>query len=80
MFDRLEDLLLRYEEVMNQLSEPDVANDTNRFRSLMKEQSNLSPIVETYEAYKKKNKILKTVCPCWRKNPTMNCVSWRKKS
>lgn len=53
MFDRLEDLLLRYEEVMNQLSEPDVANDTNRFRSLMKEQSNLSPIVETYEAYKK---------------------------
>ena len=53
MFDRLEDLLLRYEEVMNQLSEPDVANDTNRFRNLMKEQSNLAPIVETYEAYKK---------------------------
>lgn len=54
MFDRLEDLLLRYEEVMNQLSEPDVANDTNRFRNLMKEQSNLSPIVEAYEAYKKR--------------------------
>lgn len=30
MFDRLEDLLLRYEEVMNQLSEPYVANDTNQ--------------------------------------------------
>ncbi len=53
MFDRLEDLLLRYEEVMNQLSEPDVANDTGRFRNLMKEQSNLAPIVETYGAYKK---------------------------
>ena len=53
MFDRLEDLLLRYEEVMNQLSEPDVANDTNRFRALMKEQSSLAPIVETYGAYKK---------------------------
>ena len=50
MFDRLEDLLLRYEEVMNQLSEPDVANDTNRFRALMKEQSSLAPIVETYGA------------------------------
>ena len=53
MFDRLEDLLLRYEEVMNQLSEPDVANDTKRFRELMKEQSNLAPIVEAYGAYKK---------------------------
>lgn len=53
MFDRLEDLLLRYEEVMNQLSEPDVANDTGRFRNLMKEQSNLAPIVDTYGAYKK---------------------------
>ena len=50
MFDRLEDLLLRYEEVMNQLSEPDVANDTKRFRELMKEQSNLAPIVEAYGA------------------------------
>lgn len=37
MFDKLDDLILRYEEVMNLLSEPDVANDTNRFRNLMKE-------------------------------------------
>lgn len=53
MFDRLEDLVLRYEEIMNQLSEPDVANDTGRFRKLMKEQSDLAPIVETYQNYKK---------------------------
>ncbi|MCI8448792.1 MAG: peptide chain release factor 1 [Eubacterium sp.] len=52
MFDRLEDLLLRYEEIMNQLSEPDVANDTGRFRRLMKEQSDLAPIVEAYRNYK----------------------------
>ncbi len=52
MFDRLEDLVLRYEEIMNQLSEPDVANDTNKFRKLMKEQSDLAPIVETYKKYK----------------------------
>ena len=45
MFDKLEDILLRFEEIMNQLSEPDVANDTNRFRKLMKEQSDLTPIV-----------------------------------
>ncbi len=52
MFDRLEDILLRFEEIMNQLSEPDVANDTNRFRKLMKEQSDLAPIVESYQEYK----------------------------
>ena len=32
MFDRLDDTLMRYEEMMNQLSEPDVANDPERFR------------------------------------------------
>lgn len=53
MFDRLEDILLRFEEIMNQLSEPDVANDTNRFRKLMKEQSDLAPVVESYKEYKK---------------------------
>ncbi len=51
MFDRLEDLVLRYEEVMNLLSEPDVANDNARFRALMKEQSDLAPIVEAYKQY-----------------------------
>ena len=39
MFDRLDDTLMRYEEMMNQLSEPDVANDPERFKRLMKEQS-----------------------------------------
>ena len=52
MFDKLEDILFRFDEIMNQLSEPDVANDTNRFRKLMKEQSDLSPIVEAYKEYK----------------------------
>lgn len=52
MFDRLEDLLIRYEEVMGELQEPDVANDTERFRRLMKEQSDLAPIVEAYKEYK----------------------------
>ncbi len=52
MFDRLEDLLIRYEEVMGELQEPDVANDTERFKRLMKEQSDLAPIVEAYKEYK----------------------------
>ena len=52
MFDRLEDLLIRYEEVMGELQEPDVANNPERFRRLMKEQSDLSPIVEAYKEYR----------------------------
>ena len=53
MFDRLDDLLIRYEEVMSSLNEPDVANNQERFRKLMKEQSDLTPIVEAYKEYKK---------------------------
>ena len=52
MFDKLEDLLIRLEEILSELQEPDVASDSNRFRKLMKEQSELTPIVEAYKEYK----------------------------
>ena len=53
MFDRLEDLLIRYEEIMGELGEPNVTGNQERFRMLMKEQSDLAPIVEAYKEYKK---------------------------
>ncbi len=53
MFDKLEDILIRYDEIMNALNEPDVTNDQARFRKLMKEQSDLTPLVEAYTEYKK---------------------------
>ena len=52
MFDKLEDLLIRLEEILSELQEPDVANDQNRFRKLMKEQNDLTPIAEAYKEYK----------------------------
>ena len=52
MFDKLEDLLIRLEEILSELQEPDVASYPNRFRKLMKEQSELTPIVEAYKEYK----------------------------
>lgn len=55
MFDKLEDLLRKFEEIMNELSEPSVAENQERFRSLMKEQSDLTPIVNSYKEYKKCN-------------------------
>ena len=44
MFDKLEDLVRRFEEITNELTEPSVVNDQNRFRKLMKEQSDLQPL------------------------------------
>ncbi len=55
MFDKLEDLLHRFEEILNELNEPTVAENQARFRALMKEQSDLTPIVEAYREYKKCN-------------------------
>ena len=52
MFDKLDDILIRLEEVLNELNEPTVANDTVRFQKLMKEQSDLQPIADAYTEYK----------------------------
>lgn len=52
MFDMLEDILIRYQELMDELNEPTVAGDQERFRKLMKEQADLTPIVEKYKEYK----------------------------
>lgn len=52
MFNNLEDILVHYEELMMELGSPDVANDQKRFRKLMKEQSDLLPIVNAYKEYK----------------------------
>jgi peptide chain release factor 1 len=53
MFDKLEAILIRYEEIMEELHEPTVTNNQERFRTLMKEQSDLTPLVEAYREYKK---------------------------
>ncbi len=53
MFDRLEDIVRHYEELMQELNDPDVIRDQTRFRMLMKEQADLAPLVNTYEEYRK---------------------------
>ena len=52
MFDRLDDILIRYQQIMEELNDPDVVNDQKHFRKLMKEQSDLQPLVEKYTEYK----------------------------
>ncbi len=52
MFDKLEDLVARLDELQSELSDPSVASNPERFKQLMKEQSELSPIVDKYQEYK----------------------------
>ncbi|MCM1307960.1 MAG: peptide chain release factor 1 [Butyrivibrio sp.] len=56
MFENLEDILMKYEDINAELSSPDVTSDQSRFRRLMKEQSDLTPLVEAYTAYRKANR------------------------
>ena len=51
--DRLNDIVLHYEELMNVLGEPDVASDTGRFQKLMREQAELEPIVRVFYQHEK---------------------------
>ena len=59
MFDKLDAIRIRFEEILRDLSEPGVTDNQKRFQKLMKDQAELSPIVEAYEAYKqaKQNEI-----------------------
>lgn len=53
MFDRLEDILRKYEDITMELNDPSVISDQNRFRALMKEQKSLEALVNCYLEYKK---------------------------
>ena len=51
MFDKLETVVNRYEQIGVELTRPDVASNNEQFRKLMKEHSELTPIVEKYREY-----------------------------
>src|SRR5882724_3394114 len=52
MFDRLEATLDKYEELNQQLSDPQVVNDQTRYVKLAKQHRDLESIVEKYREYK----------------------------
>ena len=55
MFESIEALAGRYKEVTDELASGTASADPNKFKNLMKEQSDLQPIVEKYQAYKANN-------------------------
>ena len=51
MFDQLDSFIIRYDELSELLSDPEVIGDTKRFMELTKEEANLRPKVETFKRY-----------------------------
>ena len=53
MFEKIETTAMRLKEIINELSQPETAGDPARLTALMKEQAEITPLVEMYERYKK---------------------------
>ena len=51
MFDKLESVVNRYEQIGVELTRPEIVSNNEVFRKLMKEHSELTPIVEKYREY-----------------------------
>ena len=60
MFENLNDVEKRYEELTKLISDPDVISNQNTWRKYMKEHSDLEPIVMKYREYKKLESDLET--------------------
>ncbi len=52
MFEQVEDIEKKYEELLRMASEPEAASDSKKYMQIMKEQAKLAPVVETYRDYK----------------------------
>lgn len=53
MFDKLDQVESRFEQVTVQLQNPDIVADQKKYRALMKESADLEPVVRTYRQLKK---------------------------
>ena len=58
MFQKLEDVEKRYEELTVQISDPEVIARTSEWQKLMKEHAEIAPVVEKYREYKKAEKTI----------------------
>ena len=58
MFDQLDIVEERYEQLNELLSDPEVVNDSNKLRAYSKEQADLQKTVDVYREYKQVNEDL----------------------
>lgn len=59
MFQKLEDVEKRYEDLTKKISDPEVIAQNKEWQKMMKEHSELTPIVEKYREYKKVEQSIK---------------------
>lgn len=52
MFEKLEDVQIRLEEIVRMIGDPATAGDAGKMQKLLKEQAELQPIVEMYQKWK----------------------------
>ena len=52
MFEKLEDVQIRLEEIVQMLGDPATAGDAGKMQKLLKEQAELQPVAETYQKWK----------------------------
>lgn len=52
MYEKLEDVEKRFEEINKRLFDADVVSDVEQYKQIMKEIKNLQPVVEKYREYK----------------------------
>ena len=57
MFDQLDIVEERYEQLNEMLSDPDVVNDSDKLRKYSKEQADLQKTVDVYRSYKSKKEL-----------------------
>ena len=58
MFQKLEEVEKRYEEVTKKISDPEVISKQEEWKALMKEHAEIEPVVLKYREYKKANQAI----------------------
>nr|MCR4763206.1 PCRF domain-containing protein [Lachnospiraceae bacterium] len=53
MFEKLDELYRRFEDISREVQEPAVLSDPDRYARLMKEQSGLAPIIDAWQRYRR---------------------------
>ena len=64
MFQKLEEVEKRYEEITKKISDPEIISKQSEWQTLMKEHAELEPVVLKYREYKKVNKAIEEAKEC----------------
>ena len=58
MFQKLDEVEKRYEEVTRKISDPEIIAQQSQWQALMKEHAEIEPVVLKYKEYKKVNQAI----------------------